>query len=99
MKTQKQPAAHTPGPWEIDALLTPDNCYVYILRDTQGGESEAEAVANACLIAAAPELLTAAKRAFANSCKRAVSRAVWRNSDQVAHEALKAAIAKAEGRE
>lgn len=49
------------------------------------------------LSAAAPQLLSACKLAFQRSIERSESSVKWTTRDQNAHEALKAAIIKAEG--
>jgi hypothetical protein len=76
----KDMSAHTPGPWSKNGLprdfigIETDDVYVaHVLRDghtPDGGPLQA--VANARLIAAAPELLAAAKAALAYDA------AIWR---------------------
>lgn len=88
---------HTSGPWESrsipgqlfeihDASRDP----VFRIR---GGMNPT--LADARLIAAAPELLAACERALALSIARSESRQKWTQRDQDVHEALKAAYTKA----
>jgi hypothetical protein len=58
-----------------------------------------EAMANARLIAAAPELLEACKALYALFDDEGVFREEWQDQASVAFEAAEAAIAKAGGRE
>ena len=96
-------AQHTPGPWVIDHETRPDQvCVVYHTSHPHGyvyvrGElgywsaDRNENMANAHLIAAAPELL-AALQAVYEACEGYVpntSKAVWRTASEV--------IAKATG--
>jgi hypothetical protein len=84
---------HTPGPWDNRSRVT-------VVRQTStgewiaevGGRTTPEARINACLIAAAPDLLAAAEAALAwidNNTTRA-------EYDHTG-EPLRAAIAKAKG--
>lgn len=109
MKTNK--TTHTPGPWgviensnmadmivsickdKIDAprtVLDPDNGIV--------GKDSAQAVANARLIAAAPELLDACKNAANVLAALAVGTLTKVERDSPAILQLRAAISKAEGK-
>lgn len=98
---------HTPGPWKVSP--TDDT----VVIDATGAEVAAvdgdynapdtwpQTEANACLIAAAPDLMNALKRAFSY-----VEAAVAKDGGiehcqieyRVDHDAVVAAIAKAEGR-
>ncbi len=82
---------HTPGPWEvfdticIGVMSTPRECDVAHCSGHDSGRSRDEELANARLIAAAPDLLTALER-------------ILSYDDQVeGAEAARAAIAKAKG--
>jgi len=64
---------HTPGPWELKTVPTsigkchkigPFNACIYVDNINSRKQSDEEMEANARLIAAAPELLEAAKLAF-----------------------------------
>lgn len=118
----KTPVTHTPGPWEADQtvadtwIIGPDQ-QVRTVRGTVARVQHAshmrlraETVANARLIAAAPELLDALRSALPLAEK---GYAWWQNryeanpSDEASGhldgllatiEAVRAAIAKAEGR-
>lgn len=103
-------AKHTPGPWtaedttegntreiqrfhdcELGFQIWAKQRIAFTERQNVGADVEA---ANARLIAAAPELLAACKRAEASAWLVATSG----NADAVAiHEELRTAIAKAEG--
>ena len=81
---------HTPGPWRVDCGEYSDE---YVLRNGLVTHTEAEREANARLIAAAPDLLAAARAV--------VESTVTRDGMEIAPtrasvEALSAAIAKAE---
>lgn len=84
-------AQHTPGPWSVDAKEawvtqgTRDKPIAALLWPTEI-RSEAETMANAILIAAAPELLAALKYA---------ARMV--NASECDINYIRSAIAKAEG--
>lgn len=90
--------AHTPGPWALEAneVRAGDN----LIADVMGGEGtrfiddkdNTECLANARLIAAAPELLEACEIAL-TFLESHSARALWPKSESVA--ALSAAIAKA----
>jgi hypothetical protein len=102
---------HTPGPWEVkrqaynnaDAEFFIKHPGVYggsVCRMWAGGDNEAhilEAEANARLIAAAPDLLEAAKDAQAMLFER-IQDSNLTNGERRVMNALYAAIAKAEGR-
>jgi hypothetical protein len=81
-------ATHTPGPWRVSkdtqSVVSRDAyiCRARMMRLGQG-------VANAYLIAAAPELLDALKDMLEGGLEGPTSQAI---------EAARAAIAKAEGR-
>ena len=97
-------ANHTPGPWAIDRsahFKTFQICGPMFGPDSNGGYAVAEiayagthAEANAHLIAAAPELLAALKEA---EIVLAVALS-WPGSEGTRSK-MRAAIAKAEGRE
>lgn len=80
--------AHTPGPWAYDG--PPENIIVWSGPESRVCfmTSDGPAAANACLIAAAPELLEALK--YARRFLRGLDHDV---------EYVDAAIAKAEGRQ
>lgn len=97
-------SAHTPGPWEVaDESLGP---YAWAVESVRGddvalgpinsGDTHAEEVANAHLIAAAPDLLAALEKAHENAA--AALRGIVRphNTVDLAVE-MRAAIAKARG--
>jgi hypothetical protein len=88
-----QTAKHTPGPWRLSEgyLIGPnDNLIKVCLRENSSAHIKDEEVANARLIAAAPELL--------ENLQRIIDR-IEENSLQTyfpsAYERAKAAIAKA----
>ncbi len=92
---------HTPGPWTLlgSEIRSSDRGVALIkweharYGDPARGAVEAEDRANACLIAAAPELLEACKEALRQSCC---------DGDLCAygwHDLARAAIQKAEGAE
>lgn len=110
MNTTAKTPAYCPGPWSADLDPTDDgNVYVYPTRDGEhsseradictvlgwGGDDERNA--NAALIAAAPELLEAARYALdCATCKRE-GRTLEEMAGKV-RQLLTDAIAKAEGR-
>lgn len=118
MKTEKK-AAHTPGPWEWTDILWAAKGHVYVGRPSDfndwNGKPKVEVVAtcegkdaisNARLIAAAPELLEALKMlraAFAsfsaecNPSGKSSGVADWKLINE-AEVKTSSAIAKAEGR-
>lgn len=86
---------HTPGPWSLaESDLTPGRYSIYHNGPiAHCGDTTAEpgdGLANARLIAAAPELLEACRKAL--TCRISVISAVVDNL-------MRAAIAKAEGRD
>ena len=86
---------HTPGPWEVEDNDGYGGTFIYATGVTTAevvGDS-AEAIANALLIAAAPELLEALK-ALADDHEFGATGAV--RQDHL--KAARTAIAKAEGR-
>jgi len=91
---------HTPGPWTI-ALDAPEDGWVVVLRKHQEGVIALCELRDQRLIAAAPELLEAAK--YALKCLDAANETLggWDSSPYYveARADLKKAIAKAEGRE
>lgn len=102
MSTETQ-AKHTPGPWFI-RKANPGNCDLYqegygaiadFMVDGPNEKMDAEAVANAHLCAAAPDLLEALIRAT-NLLRQSGYEAGVYNS---AIDQADAAIAKAEGRQ
>lgn len=91
---------HTPGPWEIhDAVATNvigGLAYRVARCDFDGAEPCPEAMANARLVAAAPDLLTACSAALSLLGDTRISqRSPGEKGDVVAD--LRAAIAKARG--
>mgnify|MGYP001603505041 CR=1 FL=1 len=96
----KNVTTHTPGPWHIVRMTNVPSPEAFVVRGEDQNSSAIVSVigeANARLIAAAPELLEAVK---------AVQRLIDTNSGQLsasqalrADEILRAAIAKAEGRD
>lgn len=92
-------SAHTPGPWtQIDQLVVvqpPEHDYsTWIANASVGGESRATQIANARLIAAAPDLLAAGQAALQlmEQLNRGIGArdGTWQEVDL-----LRAAIAKA----
>lgn len=92
-------AQHTPGPWSAErSPLNDSNVFMAVSAGDRGDVvyvtlRQIEVEANAHLIAAAPELLAAARRALA--VLKATGESVRSGN---ALGALDAAIAKAEGR-
>ncbi len=89
---------HTPGPWTVRHLTgfplmiatQPDaDGFGEPIADTSRHMLPAEALANARLIAAAPDLLEA--------LKWALEHAEWSNDTETGTDPIRAAIAKAEG--
>lgn len=81
-------SAHTPGPWEHWPDAVPEGITQITVYQEETGTRVAtvfERKGNACLIAAAPDLLQAAKASIRYL------------DDRPEFEALRAAIAKAEG--
>ena len=96
-------SAHTPAPWTAGETKFSQTALVKGIQDANGNyfagvNSDEYAVANARLIAAAPELLEACKNIFDNLHIRSESNKHWSSSDQVCFEQLQSCIAKAEGR-
>lgn len=92
---------HTPGPWRVTSPERDPNAYdvescegVKITRGYWGGA----ACADAKLIVAAPELLEAAKYALVFTGMRAYDAYQASQIREKCDEALRTAIAKAEGR-
>lgn len=95
---------HTPGPWRIEQgiyIMPPENSTQFSICKMGGIQREESRKANARLIAAAPDLLAAAKRAqelissaidleYVSGKPGDPAAVIWRELD--------AAIAKAEGR-
>lgn len=97
-ETVEKQAGYTPGPWQVTASIVDGNFTVYELENTQGAESEAEAEANARLIAAAPELLEALKEIHKLWCCPAPHRLKdWSARCDVMADYARTAIARAEG--
>lgn len=102
-KSTTEIETHTPGPWRVEFPKNPDamsevfaptvDTYpwrvAYVLRDSNKGQQPIDD-ANARLIAAAPDLLAAAKEAY-------VALPMTKHNEPI-NAALKAAIAKAESR-
>lgn len=97
-------AEHTPGPWQIG--LTANRCQIYtrsgysvgFAREEFGKINGTTAEANARLIAAAPDLLAAAKRSLQgwdNAIELAIILPQHRNTATILADELRAAIAKA----
>lgn len=93
-------AKHTPGPWRFvePSLLpfrieSPDGEYVTQIKYVPSGRAEGETIANARLIAAAPDLLEAVKALQYVLTECDDNYAKWPQWEQA-----EAAIAKAEGR-
>lgn len=87
--------AHSPGPWSDKgrmnggiSIIFGDNPFNIVCANI-GGASLAQVRANARLISAAPDLLSA--------CKRVMELAASAGSDEIFAE-VRSAIAKAEGR-
>lgn len=101
----KPKAEHTPGPWTVEFPERPDAMsevfapkasaddfqwrVAYVLRDSNPHQQPVDD-ANARLIAAAPDLLAAAKDAY-------IALPMTKHNKSI-NDALAAAIAKAEGR-
>lgn len=92
-------AKHTPGPWHTGAEdIAP--CIVYGTNGFaicnavihHGKHSESESIANARLIAAAPELLEACHKARA-----LLAGSIPEEDQRIVEDSLRAAIAKATG--
>jgi len=83
--TTKEKVSHTPGPWLVMGNQR-NGHFDYVLPESQNEEFQA----NCRLIAAAPELLEAARMVLDET-----NAGLW---DCLPVEKLKAAIAKAEGR-
>ncbi len=88
--------SYTPGPWDVQVRQPIDGDAFFDIYQTDGHGNEsavacigadAETAANACLIAAAPDLLAALKEAVK-----------YTHTTQWLHTACDAAIARAEGR-
>lgn len=99
MTTQTK-TTYTPGPWELrherhlgktDHIIKIGTSAVYFQRGV--GQTEAETIINARLIASAPELLEALKRVRHAFYVDGTSKAL-----RVAFEGTKELVAKAEGR-
>lgn len=105
-------AEHTPGPWTVNpwqarvdcGVIDPDGdllpvCQMLWPTDYR---SEPETLANALLIAAAPDLLAAAKRSLQgwdNAIELAIILPQHRNTATILADELRAAIAKATGQQ
>lgn len=89
MSAPTQIATHTPGPWTWDGKFTVE------IPHAKGLTAFRTNPEDACLIAAVPDLLEAAR--FARSVILANGAIVSELSEQIAVEKLDAAIAKAEG--
>lgn len=109
MRKVAGPAPHTPGPWTLlsDRIAAPchehRNCEKTIAWLTRQGVLQCSndgrgQSPNARLIAAAPDLLAALKRAEAYTSLNIVT-APPQDTSFAVLEAIRAAIAKAEGRE
>lgn len=89
---------HTPGPWTVPARLS-DLRPSRVVRSAEhiitlaGGADRVEQHANACLIAAAPDLLAACE--FVR--ERALAHSDPDDVDHAAYKRVSAAIAKAKG--
>lgn len=90
MKPKTPKVQHTPGPWVSDQHMVYADGRAVANTDQTGPENDIEVDANACLIAAAPDLLEAAKSIL--------DKLPYVGNLTVADwDRLKAAIAKAEG--
>lgn len=94
---QRSSVQHTPGPWTVDSQrpdLSRELCVwagdVIVAEATQDHNTPEQAQANACLIAAAPDLLATLRHIEAEA-------GISLDYDTIA-EVAQAAIAKAEGR-
>ena len=91
---------HTPGPWGIDAVPSSDVHYIRSVTDADGRaiakvrhhleQTMDEAITNARLIAAAPDMLAALRAAHSD-----IQRIPGHTIDMLGR--IEAAIAKAEG--
>lgn len=105
--TQPETEKHTPGPWELfqggsDYYpgIQADNLSVVVWGEegeNEGiqGHTHQEALANATLIAAAPELLQALEELTKYAAS--LNGAMWRFDDQPVAKQARAALAKASG--
>lgn len=88
--------SHTPGPWNISKIGNDyDQYLIYAPGQQSNIVKSCNGKANACLIAAAPDLLAAAKGLLNGAghlpeCERVYCK--------IACQAIREAIAKAEGR-
>lgn len=100
---------HTPVPWErtilsdgVESEIVNQNGQVIATTSVDAPETIQEHEANAEFIVRACNahqvLLDALKVALDNSRRRSEGRGKWTVKDQEAHDALRAALAKAEGR-
>lgn len=103
-------AKHTPGPWAMDDRQAGD-CYAYVLPESGGilskicrvdisGDSYGQSIADARLIAAAPDLLEALQALFANMLAQDLANEAKRPTEGefiACMVAANAAIAKATG--
>ena len=97
---------HTPGPWrrsEGGAIFGSDGKLIQICGEysVRFGEGTEEALANARLIAAAPDLLEACKALLTmmqggDKPKKLDDALTWRENDEMARTLALTAIAKAE---
>ena len=89
---------HTPGPWAVSPYnnITSRNGTV-AKTEQMPGNYESEQKANAHLIAAAPDLLSAARNAANVLAALAMGQLAAINPDSNALKELRAAISKAEG--
>ena len=87
---------HTPGPWSIAGrgytIFGPDDAVVISSFDAETEEEEERYLANARLIAAAPDLLAALEEAVRSSEVSRMGGMSWDEMDRA-----RAAIAKARG--
>jgi hypothetical protein len=94
---------HTPGPWVVDAdkdsvmVVGRDGGMAVIISDALLGKPTALDIANARLIAAAPELLEASKMSL-SVLSRMAKILEQEPGDDTVVPTLRTAIAKAEGR-
>ncbi len=91
-------SGHTPGPWTVESEGHVDGSF-YIMKHDRvlalvSDRQHPRSKATACLMAAAPELLAAARGALAEMLAGGGADESW---NQTCDE-IKAAIAKAEGR-
>ncbi len=99
---------HTPGPWHtgkssLDRLIYADSEHAFDLAIVRNGGNDSEVDANANLIAASPEMLTALEECVTDDDARAMTdesrnaASIARRRLDAINKVVRAAIAKARG--